>query len=173
MILRSTTEGSSFAKRRSVAAEEASPAFLDQDVGRFFYRWGGLLSQTLIGVRARFQGDLDQYLIYLIFLLDDLGREVAARDAPRGSRRSEPRGLNALSIADITDIPRETARRKLQMLVAGGYIERGYDGLYYLGDRYGLDEFFFELSPLFLDGLGMKAARSGQTVQPEPEVADG
>jgi hypothetical protein len=165
------TEDAGFATRHPDAAGDAGGAFLAQDVARFFYRWGGLLSQTLIGVRARFQGDLDQYLIYLIFLLDDLAREVASRDDLRRGQRLEPRGLNALSIAEITDIPRETARRKLQMLVAGGYIERGYDGLYYLGERYGLDEFFFDLSPLFLDGLKPKVA-STEAVQPQPEVAD-
>jgi hypothetical protein len=141
-------------------------------VCRFFYRWGGLLSSTLIGVRGRFQGDLDQYLIYLVFLLDDLSREIASRDGARRGRPLEQRGLNALSIADVTDIPRETARRKLQLLVAGGYIERGYDGLYYLGERYGRDEFFFDLSPLFLDGLKPKAPVSAKAVEPEPEVAD-
>jgi hypothetical protein len=155
------------------SVETETRTFLDQDVSRFFYRWGGLLSATLIDVRARFQGDLDQYLIYLIFLLDDLAREIASRDGLRRGRPLEQRGMNALSIAEITDIPRETARRKLQLLVAGGYVERGYDGLYYLGDRYGRDAFFFDLSPLFLDGLKSKTAPSAQAVQPEPQVADG
>jgi hypothetical protein len=169
---RSNTSSERLSAHSESAGEDAGRAFLDQDVIRFFYRWGGLLSQTLIGVRARFQGDLDQYLIYLIFLLDDLAREAGSRDASRRSRPSEPRGLNALSIAEITDIPRETTRRKLQMLVAGGYVERGYDGLYYLGERYGLDEFFFDLSPLFLDGLRSKTTASAQAIQPQPEVAD-
>jgi hypothetical protein len=148
-------------------ASAASRAFLEQDVSSFFYRWGGLLSATLIRIRERFQGDLDQYLIYLVFLLDQLSRELAAKARPRG-RLAEARGLNALSIAEVTGIPRETARRKLQMLVAEAYVERGLDGLYYLGDRYGLDQFFFDLSPLFWDGMRLDADASPQAVQPEP-----
>ena len=172
MDLRANTLGREGPRSARYGAEDETRSFLDQDSARFFYRWGGLLSSTLIGVRSRFQGDLDQYLIYLIFLLDDLAREVSGREGARHRPPLEQRGLNALSIADITDIPRETARRKMQLLVAGGYIERGYDGLYYLGDRYGRDEFFFDLSPLFLDGLKSKAAASAKAVQPDPEVAD-
>ena len=146
--------------------------YLHQDASRFFYRWGGLLSSTLIRIRARFQGDLDQYLIYLVFLLDDLSQTITAHS--RGRPRPAPvaRGLNALSIAEVTSIPRETARRKLQMLVTCGYIERGADGLYYLGERYGLDQFFFDLSPLFWEGVRPEQPHLAEAVEPEPELPD-
>jgi hypothetical protein len=135
---------------------EPAPGYLDQDVTRFFYRWGGLLSSTLIRIRGRFQGDLDQYLIYLVFLLTELDQLVAAREAEARGLHPRPisrRGLNALSIADITRIPRETARRKLHALNASGYLVRDGEGLFYLGDRYGLDQFFHDLRPLFWDGV--------------------
>jgi hypothetical protein len=147
------------------AFSAVSQAYLDQNVSGFFYRWGGLLSSTLIRIRGRFQGDLDQYLIYLVFLLNDLSREISAKGLPPG-RQPVARGLNALSIAEITGIARETARRKLQMLVAEGYVERACDGLYYLGDRYGLDQFFFDLSPLFCDGVRLEGVASAEPVQP-------
>lgn len=135
---------------------EPSPGYLDQDARKFFYKWGGLLSATLIRIRGRFEGDLDRYLIYLVFLLADLSRKVAAGEAAaRGARTAEsgPRGLNALSIAEITRVPRETTRRKLQALVDTGYLVRGQDGLYYLTGLYGVDAFFYDLSPLFWDGV--------------------
>jgi hypothetical protein len=135
---------------------EPSPGYLEQDVARYFYRWGGLLSSTLIRIRGRFQGDLDQYLIYLVFLLTELDQLVAAREAEARGLRPRPisrRGLNALSVADITRIPRETARRKLHALNASGYLVRDLEGLFYLGDRYGLDQFFNDLRPLFWDGV--------------------
>ncbi len=149
---------------RSFAAErdDAPPdkptfsEFLDQDAARFFYRWGGQLSSILIRVRARFEGDLDQYLLYTIFLLGELSQLVAAADAEaRGEppRPRERRGMNALSLSDITLIPRETARRKLQQLVADGYLRREGEGLYFLAERYGLDAFFWDLKPLFWDSL--------------------
>jgi hypothetical protein len=135
--------------------------FLDQDAWRFFYRWGGELSSILIRLRARFDGDLDQYLLYSIFLLGELSQVVAGADAEaRGEapRERERKGMNALSLSDITLIPRETARRKLQQLVADGYLRREGEGLYFLGDRYGLDAFFWDLKPLFWDSLVPPAA---------------
>ena len=131
---------------------EPYPGYLDQDVSRFFYRWGGHLSTTLIRVRSRFDGDLDQYLLYLIFLLSELSDSMAgAASAPRTFVRR--RGLNALSLSDITQIPRETARRKLLALADQGYLVRDGDGLFMLGDRYGLDQFFADLRPLFWDAV--------------------
>lgn len=144
-----------------------SQAYLEQDAVRFFYRWGGLLSTTLTRIRGRFQGDLDQYLIYLVFLLDDLSQELRSRTY---GRHLAPRGLNALSIAEVTEIPRETARRKLQILLSEQYLERRSDGLYYLGARYSRNQFFFDLSPLFLDCVNDPA--STEAVEPEPEFAD-
>lgn len=140
-----------------VAAEPASwdepySGYLDQDVSRFFYRFGGHLSATLIRVRGRFDGDLDQYLLYLIFLLSELSDSMAgAASGPRTFVRR--RGLNALSLSDITQIPRETARRKLLALADQGYLVRDDDGLFMLGDRYGLDQFFADLRPLFWDAV--------------------
>jgi len=150
------------ADRDDAPAEKPTFAeFLDQDATRFFYRWGGQLSSILIRVRARFEGDLDQYLLYTIFLLGELSQLVTAADAEaRGEapRPHERKGMNALSLADITLIPRETARRKLQQLVADGYLRREGEGLYFLAERYGLDAFFWDLKPLFWDSLTPPAA---------------
>jgi len=135
---------------------EPSPGYLAQDVRKFFYKWGGLLSATLVRIRGRFEGDLDRYLVYLVFLLTELSQQVAQGEAAaRGARTvpPRPRGLNALSIAEITRIPRETTRRKLQALQETGYLLRGPDGLYYLSGKYGVDAFFYDLSPLFWDGV--------------------
>lgn len=120
---------------------QAQGGALDEDSARFLYRWGGQLSAALVRIRSRFDGDLDQYLLFLVFVLAELSQNMAA-----GGRR---RGLNALSLSEITQIPRETARRKLRALADAGYLERDADGLYVLGGRYGVDQFFDELQPLF------------------------
>jgi hypothetical protein len=133
-----------------------SREYLAQDAFRFFYRWGGHLSSVLIKLRGAFDGDLDQFLIYLVFMLTELARLRAMEEAvAKGAERviSRPRGLNALSIADITRIPRESVRRKLAALTAAGRIVRGEDGLYYPGPAADLDRFFYDLSPLFWDGV--------------------
>ncbi|MEI9964989.1 MAG: hypothetical protein WDM92_10035 [Caulobacteraceae bacterium] len=132
-------------------AAEPLPGYLDQDAASFFYKWGGSLSATLIRLRARFGGDLDQYVIYLIFVLAELSRPAGHGGRPAAA--SAPRGLNALSVAEITRIPRETTRRKLQALVVGGYLRRADDGLHYLDQRYGSDEVFLDLKPLFWDAI--------------------
>ncbi|MFN3520759.1 MAG: hypothetical protein ACK4YQ_00810 [Phenylobacterium sp.] len=133
------------------AASEPVPGYLDQDVSRFFYRWGGHLSATLVRVRSRFDGDLDQYLLYLVFLLSELQQTIAAGGQDRSF--APRRGLNALSLSDITQIPRETARRKLLALADRGFLVRDDQGLFVLGDRYGLDDFFRDLKPLFWDAV--------------------
>jgi len=149
---------------RFIAAEprqiprDAEPVagYLNQDALRFFYRWGGHLSATLIRIRSRFEGDLDQYLLYLVFLLTELSQTISAGGPEHSFAR---RGLNALSLSDITQIPRETARRKLLALADRGYLHRSDDGLFSLGDLYGLDEFFADLKPLFWDAVRLETGR--------------
>lgn len=133
-------------------ADSTSPT-REQDLQRLFYRWSGQFSAVLIKTRAQFDGDLDQYVLYLTFLLSELADNINGEGgAPRPSR-----GLNALSLSEITGIPRESARRKLLLLAANGYLNRNEDGLFTLGDRYGLEAFFTELKPLFADAIAPRA----------------
>ncbi|WP_375249165.1 hypothetical protein [Sphingomonas sp.] len=85
--------------------------------------WYARLSGALIALRSHFDGDLDLLVIYLIFA-------AAAKPARRG-HAVQSRGINALSIADISSIPRETVRRKLRRLAALGYLRLEDDGLWY------------------------------------------
>ena len=52
-----------------------------------------------------------------------------------GERQYLP--CNALSISDVTGIPRETVRRKLAKLVDLGWIEKTPDDMYVITDRIG------------------------------------
>ena len=135
---------------------EASVTALDVETMRSYYRWGGHLSTALVRIRSKFDGDLDQCLLYLIFLLSELSQTMASTAPDRAFAR---RGLNALSLSDITQIPRETARRKLLALAERGYLVRAEDGLFVLGDLYGLDEFFTDLKPLFWDAVKVAPGR--------------
>lgn len=144
---------------RSVAPTPAADwveDYLGRDVARFFYKWGGSLSSVLIRLRGRYDGDLDQFVVHLMFVLTDLASANHAAEArARGAADVVPRrrGLNLLSIAEITRIPRETVRRKLTALAARGLVERGEDGLYYSGPQTDIDQVFYGLSPLFWDGV--------------------
>lgn len=130
--------------------DEVETASLDEETRLSLYSWGSSLSAMLVRVRDRFDGDLDQYLIHLVFVLAELAEaKAAARARPRGVQARPPgaRGLNALSIAEITRIPRETTRRKLKALVRSGRVHRDADGLYRLGGGLGIDDFLSD--PLF------------------------
>jgi|EndMetStandDraft_7_1072992.scaffolds.fasta_scaffold369708_2 Transcriptional regulator len=131
-------------------AREPAERFLEQNAMRLFYRWGNQLASTLVRVRARFDGDLDQCLLYLVFLLAEISETLPRGPRPPPTFRRH-RGLNALSLSDITQIPRETTRRKLLALVERGYLVRQPDGLYALGEACDAEEFFADLKPLFWD----------------------
>jgi len=130
--------------------------YLGRDVSRFFYRWGGSLSSVLIRLRARYDGDLDQFLLHLVFLMTELSAvNFAAEAKAKGAQNVvvRRRGLNVLSLADITRVPRETVRRKLAAMAERGLVVREEDGLYYSGPASDIDQFFYALSPLFWDGV--------------------
>jgi hypothetical protein len=107
-----------------------------------FYRRISGFCTTLIDGRDEFQGDIDRFLVYLIILLDDLAR---------ASQRSRTTGVgvSALSIAEITGIPRETVRRKVALLVSSNLIRREGHAHYHIAAPQGTTSFVGRLSLLF------------------------
>lgn len=99
------------------------------------YRWCQKWTEALSRLRQDFNGDLDQYLLFLVFKQDEMAATLSALGNGAGNTASlvrELRGMNAMSVAEICGIPRETARRKLKRLVEQKIIGIGSDGLYYL-----------------------------------------
>lgn len=130
--------------------------YLGRDVSKFFYKWGGSLSSVLVRLRGRYDGDLDQFLLHLVFMLTELaGANFAAEAKAKGATTVivRRRGLNVLSLAEITRVPRETVRRKLAAMADRGLVVREEDGLFYAGPTSDIDAFFYALSPLFWDGV--------------------
>jgi hypothetical protein len=106
-----------------------------KDFGVIWPRHVASLTQFLIECRLHFDGDLDLFLVLCI--IGD--RTFSARHAPSGmdfenwnktrveTVRSED--INVQSISDFSSIPRETVRRKLNVLVEKGWVirdERGF-----------------------------------------------
>ena len=111
---------------------------------RLNYRWNARFSALLTRLRRRFGGDLDQLLIYMVFVEAEACRRVA------NDRRKGPQGLNALTIANITGVPRESVRRKLRILTETRFLRYGLDGLYYPAEDFGQDDVSADLKNLFL-----------------------
>ena len=119
-----------------------------------FYRWSNRLSAKLIDLRQGFGGDLDQFLLQLVFVQAEMSRALdrSGRLSRATMQNLRAPGLNALSVAEITSISRETTRRKLGVLAEGGFLHRGPDGLHYLSERYGRDRFLSDFLPLYRAG---------------------
>jgi hypothetical protein len=130
------------------AASDPAQAALD---ARQLYRWSQRWTETLTRLRGAFDGDLDQYLLLLVFMQAEMSRtlgmlESAARNV---SAFHEPRGMNAMSLAEICGIPRETARRKLRRLIERDFVVVGPDGLYYLAKPFSVDDLLEDIGPLY------------------------
>lgn len=99
------------------------------------YRWCQKWTEALARLRQDFNGDLDQYLLFLVFKQSEMAKTLSTfREMGHGDLCDprQSRGLNAMSVAEICGIPRETARRKLKRLIERKIILMGPDGLYYL-----------------------------------------
>ncbi|MFM1981861.1 MAG: hypothetical protein RJB22_580 [Pseudomonadota bacterium] len=97
--------------------------------GRIHAEAVAALSQHLITCRRHFDGDLDLLLVLMIvgertFAPKNAG-DISFRDWAHTDVRSvKPEAINLQSIADYSGIPRETVRRKLDILARRGWIER-------------------------------------------------
>ncbi len=108
---------------------------LQDDYGRLHATHVAALVRHLIECRRACGGDLDLFLVLTI-----IGeRSFTPRNAPSlsyeewasvpvNSVRTER--INLQSIADYSGIPRETVRRKLERLVALGWVGRDEKGFY-------------------------------------------
>ena len=88
----------------------------------------------LLAVRAHFHDDLEQFLIFIAIALrtfaDPRSGEIDFAAVDRGEVASHPSLLtNVRSIAASTGLPYETTRRKVDKLLALGWIERRGRGL--------------------------------------------
>lgn len=91
-------------------------------------------TKLLTRLRTRFDGDLDLLLV-LAAIAERTRRETwtpelqTYRDLITGTAGADPQApINIQSVSDYTLIPRETVRRKVNALVAKGWVVRREDG---------------------------------------------
>ena len=89
------------------------------------FHLGKVLTQALRDSYRAFDGDLTMALV-----LGELGQHAAApvHEALWNKRSRNPRASNAYSISAASGIPRNTVRRKLDQLIARGWIIETPDG---------------------------------------------
>lgn len=106
----------------------------DTRFGKLHALHSGALTRYMVECRKACDGDLDLFLIMAI-----IGeRTFSAQHAPDSMSHSEfvtgtvgkiaPQPINLQSIADFSGIPRETVRRKLELLIGRGWVQRGEHG---------------------------------------------
>lgn len=116
---------------------EAEAAFIEA-YGRSFAAYHHAWSEFFVGHMGdlrRGLGDLDEALLLAAIGLGAVAgkRRAAERRRDRGALRlhaapAPPVPTNALRLAEITGIPRETVRRKLARFRDRGWVEQAADG---------------------------------------------
>lgn len=114
---------------------------LHANFGTLHARHVAALTRHLIACRRVFDGDMDLFLVLTIIGERTFSPNVAPEGMSRedfqsGSVRDQrPAPINLQSIADYSNIPRETVRRKIEILIAKGWIERGENKLITATDK--------------------------------------
>ncbi len=103
---------------------------LERNFGRLHALHVAALARHLIECRRACGGDMDLFLVLTIigertFSPGMVPDSMTHADFLGGSVRSfEPMAINLQSIADFSGIPRETVRRKIEQLIAKGWVQR-------------------------------------------------
>ncbi len=103
---------------------------IKDNFGRIWPAHVGNLTRFLASCRRTFDGDFDMFLILAVIgdctysqQHADPREDYAAFSAGQLSA-TPPVNINIRSIADYTGIPRETVRRKINLLVEKGWVKR-------------------------------------------------
>lgn len=89
------------------------------------YAFVHMLTEHLVDCRRVFDGDLDAMLVLAILGQNHLTILIAAETD--GEARNPSLGMTASRIADVTEMSRQTVRRKLQHLQKQGWITQQAD----------------------------------------------
>ncbi len=131
--LAKNTTGGAGPRGRSHRADAIAAAFetcyLD-----YQYVFVEFLIDHLVDAGRAFRGDYQAMLVLAVLGQARLGalRAAAGADATSTDVSRGAESTNASRIADITGIPRQTVRRKLEALAERGWIERDAEGTYRL-----------------------------------------
>lgn len=97
------------------------------------YHYVQFLTEHLADCAAAFGGDLDAVLI--IAVLGQRRLEAARQDPGQASPDPARIAMNAARISDVSTIPRETVRRKLESMRRKGWVEKHPRAGWYIAGR--------------------------------------
>lgn len=133
---------------------DASPALegVDEPLSaEFVYRYyssATALFDLLSTAGRQFDGDYASWAIYCAFLVSSAADSLRDVTLNRRADGLAPGVLSALSVAEMTGIPRETVRRKCQQLAERGLLA-----------RIGRSQFRCEVDPLMVRSIVRRLGR--------------
>lgn len=128
--------------------EDAEAKFRD-DYAYFQYHLVEFVTEHLIDLSQTFKGDLQQVLILAM-----IGQMMLNRGNPAWNESGEVgKGITASRLADVTKIPRQTVRRKLEDLQACGWIEQTSDRMWRLAVKDGAVKAAQDLAAVDANGI--------------------
>ena len=101
------------------------------------YHFVQFFAEHLADVSRVFEADLQSVLVLAIVGQMEIEARIRSNFTGEGTMPTEalvgkPPRINASSIAEVTGIPRETVRRKLEGLAQRGWVERDANGLWHI-----------------------------------------
>ena len=101
------------------------------------YHFVQFFAEHLADVSRVFEGDLQSVLVLAIVGQMEIEARIRSNFTGEGTMPTEalvgkPPGINTSSIAEVSGIPRETVRRKLEGLAQRGWVERASSGLWHI-----------------------------------------
>jgi hypothetical protein len=133
-MARSSAPSNKADKAKTLKGSGMNNSDFDKHFGKIHARHSGALNRYMIECRKACDGDLDLFLIMAIvgertFTATHAPDTMSHEDFVSGTVGNiDPLPINLQSIADFSGIPRETVRRKLELLIARGWITRGENG---------------------------------------------
>jgi 7-alpha-hydroxysteroid dehydrogenase len=129
-----TIKNSTFGSPTSSYRADGIAAAFESQYLDYQYIFVEFLIGHMVDAVSAFDGDYQEMLVLAVLGQARLGavRAFAKQDSTVLDMEADTESTNASRIADITKIPRQTVRRKLQSLEARGWIERNEVGAYRL-----------------------------------------
>ena len=114
------------------------------------YHYVQFLTEHLADCARTFSGDLTKVLVLAVLGQRHIEAQISAQ---KDKAAGQPSAMSALRIADVTGLPRETVRRKLEALSGLGWVEQGPDRRWQIASVAGATSLRSDLKDLDARGL--------------------